>query len=1069
MRRLFIILAAGCLGATWETSLCAATPLESVQGIEQYDGPDSGRALLATNGFVAIPRFYHRIFGPYLHSPLPPFITADSVHCTFHVIFEESLKEFEASSYEKMREIIKELGSVAEGVPTGSAEADTLLLNYLRVTQCLLEDQEPSAQPEAVASELTRIHAAGGIQQSAVFGYPMDYSQFKPRGFYTESKELRCYFKAMTWLGCAAFRLKSDTETIAAMRFADILRRSKAAREAWRTLDTKYTQLLFQCDDLTIEEYTAVLDAMMAVSSALPALEDFRKHASALRNPRYNDIVLDPAQQANWVEETKGLRFMGRRYLPDGSVFDKVTLPKVPARMFPSGLDVLAANGSVQARKHLESELTKDPAYAAGMEKATQDLSEDKAAFANSHYIKVMRVLECLTAPPHEKAAPFARTDAYADKNMMTALGAWASMRHAWILHAKQNMVTLGAEIEEPLSGYIEPNPAFFDAMIELGESSVEIFGVPQQTTEEPKPRYGYQAISASKRMQHFVDFVKMIRTLLTKQLEQQGFTQNEKMFFTRFADALVGLQGNATNSPNDSAFPWMALVADVFSESATEQCLEVATGGAMPIYAIVPHAQQVYLVLGAMYSYYEFRQPMANRLTDEDWRAQWDRGQIPELPAWSASFTAQSFDVDKIIESIKNGKVPQETATIQDPRLNEYLLSTIQSEDFQDMKRLMRNPVLMIAARKFPEEMRTILTKHIREMAPPDFEGNNELRAQMEQPDFDIMKHKQELDAFVVARGQLMGLSMLLDACWAPSILDELTKFAQLSPNHAQMALFLTMSATDKAVEGFWRKTLRESTSVSIKDACVLQIGLRGSKDVLPDLVDSLASAEGAQKTKTLAAVARVLIPSAEEAMPSLPRFKSLDEKALDESQEAILRAALNQAFEEEIAAGGQEKRMRSRRSGLTVQTIRLAYDLKMPDIIPRIAECVSKGAWESHDALGIARQLPKQQAFDLCVALLPLTDATSIWGIAEVFVSLGDARALPYLRNYLNDTTPTRLNGLRVCDHACVAMEQLLGVKRPVGLMPFEDGPERDKLLKDFDARRFAMLERTKNPPSS
>lgn len=48
--------------------------LSKVKGIEFYRGPESGRELLKKNGFVVVPRYYHRIFTPYMDMNLPHFI-----------------------------------------------------------------------------------------------------------------------------------------------------------------------------------------------------------------------------------------------------------------------------------------------------------------------------------------------------------------------------------------------------------------------------------------------------------------------------------------------------------------------------------------------------------------------------------------------------------------------------------------------------------------------------------------------------------------------------------------------------------------------------------------------------------------------------------------------------------------------------------------------------------------------------------------------------------------------------------------------------------------------------------
>jgi hypothetical protein len=541
-----------------------ATPTQ-VQGIEKYDGPESGKILLDENGFVVVPRFYHRIFGPYLDSPLPPFITADSVHRTFHVIFEESLKAFEETAHTQMAGIIAELQKALPKDAATSQEARQLAEDFLAVAHCLLKGNAASHGSEKVTTELAAIHSAAGIAPSSIFPYSLDYSQFKPRGFYTQSPELSNYFRAMTWMGCAAFRLKSEKETAAAILLAHTFQNLPQARDPWRTLDQKYTQLLFQSDDLSIEEYAVLLEEMNPNQTTLPKIADFQTRGKALRDPRYNDMVLSPSQQTEFATETKGMRFMGRRYLPDGGVFDKVAFPNVPNRPFPQGLDVLAANASARARHHLAQEIQNEPTYAKGLEQATQELTQDKETFA-SHYIQIMKVMETITNPPHDEAAPFAKTEAYADKNLMTALAVWASTRHAWILHAKQNM-SVGASSEPQFfAGYIEPNPRFFVEMEKLGQLSQELFqDMSGQETASPVRDF-YRTTPPTERFMRFTDFVKKIQGLLDKQMRGAVYNEGEMHWFAEYGDTLIALQDNHTNIPRDEAFPWMALVADVFT-----------------------------------------------------------------------------------------------------------------------------------------------------------------------------------------------------------------------------------------------------------------------------------------------------------------------------------------------------------------------------------------------------------------------------------------------------------------------------------------------------------------------
>jgi len=84
--------------------------LSAVHGTEAMKGPPAARALLQRNGFVVLRKFYHRIFSPYLdQTEVPPFVTADSVHRTFHVIFEDEIAGLERAMAGEVAEITRRM------------------------------------------------------------------------------------------------------------------------------------------------------------------------------------------------------------------------------------------------------------------------------------------------------------------------------------------------------------------------------------------------------------------------------------------------------------------------------------------------------------------------------------------------------------------------------------------------------------------------------------------------------------------------------------------------------------------------------------------------------------------------------------------------------------------------------------------------------------------------------------------------------------------------------------------------------------------------------------------------
>jgi hypothetical protein len=75
-------------------------------------------------------------------------------------------------------------------------------------------------------------------------------------------------------------------------------------------------------------------------------------------------------------------------------------------------------------------------------------------------------------------------------------------------------------------------------------------------------------------------------------------------------------------------------MIADVHTDVNTQKALEVGTG--YIDWIIVAHKSKdgtIGLAVGPIFSYYEFPQPMSDRLTDEKWRALLPNN--PARPDW--------------------------------------------------------------------------------------------------------------------------------------------------------------------------------------------------------------------------------------------------------------------------------------------------------------------------------------------------------------------------------------------------------------------------------------------------
>ena len=91
------------------------------------------------------------------------------------------------------------------------------------------------------------------------------------------------------------------------------------------------------------------------------------------------------------------------------------------------------------------------------------------------------------------------------------------------------------------------------------------------------------------------------------------------------------------------------ALVVDVATDP-NGSVLEMATGDPASIYVVVPVDGKLRIAEGAVYSFYQFTQPVSDRLTDSEWRKRMgisvesydnyvDYGKAYDHPDWANSY----------------------------------------------------------------------------------------------------------------------------------------------------------------------------------------------------------------------------------------------------------------------------------------------------------------------------------------------------------------------------------------------------------------------------------------------
>jgi hypothetical protein len=575
-------------------------------------------------------------------------------------------------------------------------------LAYFSVARKLLEPDAavPGEVKDQVSWELERIDKHAGFpsfeeaEKKAVFAYPEDYSQYVPRGHYTRSEELKRYFKAMMWYGRLTMLIKghdkhgpdadqpalvtpkeAQAQTILAAAVAGLMSDLKVgdrtAAKVWERIYIVTAYYVGLADDLCPQQYRDALAKVFGASFDPAALADaasFNKLKAELvkLNPPAiysgtgasavnidKEGGMSPEQLDRILGKTMGLRFMGQRYVPDSYILGKLVAPSVgpltgaeafttvripdygQVRGFPRGLDVFAVLGSERSLKVLAD--IGDSKYQ-GFDKAMADLRAEFGKLTvkdwnRNLYWSWLYALKGLAEPTTGKGWPtFMTTDAWTDKELNAALGSWSSLRHDTILYAKQSYTpTIKATSAEPppppprpVVGYVEPVPEFYARLVALTKMSEK--GLSDLKVLAPEDL---------ARLQSLGQIIARLQGMAEKELKNQPLTPDDYDFIRDFGERLSAVVTGAKAEAQKTT-----LVADVHTDQNTSSVLEEATGY-LRVIAVAYKMPQGHVLVGAgpVFSYYEFKHPMSDRLTDEKWRELLSSGKAPGLPEWTKSF----------------------------------------------------------------------------------------------------------------------------------------------------------------------------------------------------------------------------------------------------------------------------------------------------------------------------------------------------------------------------------------------------------------------------------------------
>ena len=223
------------------------------------------------------------------------------------------------------------------------------------------------------------------------------------------------------------------------------------------------------------------------------------------------------------------------------------------------------------------------------------------------------------------------QTQAYTDKSMNAALSSWAELRHDTILYAKQSYTpdcdTDSVGPPPPPPGYVEPNAEFYARLLALNEMTLA--GLEDM---------GVLPDEAKLRLEALSQLLARMLDITLVELKGEPLSQEDIWLIAGLADNLDKVVAGV-----EDAGVKTTMVADVHTDQNSKQVLEEGVGYVQLLIAAyrLPDGT-ISLGAGPVLSYYEFKHPMADRLTDEAWREILQEGDVPAAPPWVTSYLAE-------------------------------------------------------------------------------------------------------------------------------------------------------------------------------------------------------------------------------------------------------------------------------------------------------------------------------------------------------------------------------------------------------------------------------------------
>lgn len=642
--------------------------LSNIDNLWQFYLGDEQREKLAQNGFVVFGdagREFFEIYEINRYDPVASFVTADSLMHTYHLYFSHLLKKVEKDYLaDSLSELSSRMldNSVKEYEQLKGSEWEEAAkrnVAFFTIGEQLLgaHTEVNDYVKEIVQYEMERITDAEGIETSMITGAMEDYTQYFPRGYYEGDEQLEQYFRAMMWYGRIHFKQENEDLDRSALLISQMLLEDEEAYRLWESIYTVTAFFAGASDDAGVYEYASIIREVYGDNVTVGTLQGdqaafdrFHSMTTKIAPPQINSLPIWQGQD-NVIQ---GFRFMGQRFTIDGAIMQKLIFSDVKKnsegdlRMLPDVLDVPAAMGSDAALRILEADGATDyQGYSDNMNRLRSDLAEESSdLWSASLYASWLHTLRPLLEEKGEGYPMFMQSGEWVKKDLECFAGSFTELKHDTVLYSKQVIAEMGGDYAEEADdrGYVEPEPLVYLRFRNLSD----------RTAQGLKER-GMLSADEEENLSRLTEMADRLLEISKKELQDEVLTEEEYEFIRCYGGSIEHFWNEtvkdaaAEEGVSTQESP-AALVVDIATDPNGE-VLEAATEDPSLIYVVVKVDGKLKIAKGSVYSFYQFRWSIEDRLTDSKWRQMMGIQQdeegyyhfdddIPvEKPAWTESY----------------------------------------------------------------------------------------------------------------------------------------------------------------------------------------------------------------------------------------------------------------------------------------------------------------------------------------------------------------------------------------------------------------------------------------------